>query len=114
MLARVLTILSLWVKLIFWYLFLLITAKQKKAVLLLPSFAGYGGTKTYFFFLIEFLSKNHYTITVLLTKEQCDKEVMALQALYPFTILEQEFEVTNSRFTGTIFYKRNQEYFITI
>ena len=112
MLARFITILFLWVKLLFWYLFLLITAKQKKAVLLLPSFAAYGGTKTYFFSLVEFLSKNNYLITVMLLKHQCDEEVMALRALYPFTILEQEFEVIPTRFTGTIFYKRNQEYFI--
>lgn len=112
MLARLITILFLCVKLIFWYLFLLITTKQKKTVLLVPSFDAFGGTKTYFFSLVAFLSNNHFSVTVMLTKEQCDAEVIALQAKYPFTIIEQEFEVIPTNFTGTIFYKRNQEYFI--
>ena len=112
MVARFITILFLSAKLILRYFFLLITSKQKRGVLVLPSFGAYGGTKTYFISLIEFLSKNNFRISVMLKKNQLDVEVMATQALYPFTIIEQEFEVIPTKFTGTVFYKRNQEYFI--
>jgi glycosyltransferase involved in cell wall biosynthesis len=112
MLARFFTILLLSFKFVFWYLLLLFSGKQKKAVLLVPSFGDFGGTKTYFFYLIEFLYKKNYLIHVMLTKSQCDEDVMALQAQYPFTIHALNFQLSATQFEGTLFYKRNQEYFI--
>ena len=99
-------------KLSFYYFRLLLTQKQKKSILVLPSFGAFGGTKTYFFYLIEFFHRKKYSIHVILTKRQCDADVIELKAKYPFTIHELDFNIIPTAFTGTIFYKRNQEYFI--
>ncbi len=112
MVARFCVILFLFIKLIFWYLVLLFTPKKSKSILLMPCFDEFGGTRTYFFYLVEFLSKKGYSIVAMLKKNQCDQDVMALQAQYPFTIEEINFELYKSSFAGTVFYKKNQEDFI--
>lgn len=78
----------------------------------MPCFDESGGTRTYFFYLVEFLSKKGYSIVAMLEKKQCDDEVLTLQAQYPFIIEEINIELYKSGFTGTIFYKKNQEDFI--
>ena len=112
MVVRLIIIFFLFLKSIFWYLVLLFTPKKNQSILLVPSFTNYGGTRTYFFYLIEFLSKKNYSIVVMLTKKQCDEEVLALQARYPFTIYQLDFDVIRTKFEGTIFYQKNQEYFV--
>lgn len=110
--GRFLIIFFLSLRLIFWYCLVLVTPKKRRSILLVPSFAEYGGTRTYFFYLIEFLSKKNYTVTVMLTKSQCDEEVLGLQAQYPFIIQQLEFDVIRTKFEGTVFYQKNQDYFI--
>lgn len=112
MINVVIRIFVLFLKVSFNYFRLFLTVKQNKLILVLPSFGRSGGTKTYFFYLIEFLSKRDYSINVMLTKNQCDADVLALQAQYPFRIDILDFEIIPTRFTGTIFYKKNHEYFI--
>ena len=46
---------------------------------------------------------------MLLTKTQCDGEVMALQVQYPFTIDELTFPSERTKFEGTLFYKKNHD-----
>ena len=112
MIFRYLFIVFLSVRLIYSYLLVLFVGKRKKSILLVPSFAAFGGTRTYFIYLIEFLSQRDYSIVVMLTEMQCDAQVVALQAQFKFTIHKLEFEITPTHFTGTVFYKRNQLYFI--
>ena len=112
MLGRVIIIVFLSLRLIFWYCVLLATPKKGRSILLIPSFTEYGGTRTYFFYLIEFLFKKNYTVIVMLTKNQCDEGVLALQKKYPFTIHEMNFALCKSSFLGTVFYKKNQQDFI--
>lgn len=112
MLGRFVVILFLLIKAAFWYLLVLTTRKKKQSVLVVPSFTKYGGTRTYFFYLIEFLAQKNYSISVMLTKSQCDEEVKALQGKYNFSIQETAFIPIRTTFEGTVFYKKNQEYFI--
>ena len=45
----------------------------------------------------------------MLTENQCDDEVIALQNAYPFAIEDMNFQLYKSSFAGTIFYKKKQE-----
>ena len=112
MLGRVVLIFFLFVRLFFWYCLVIVTPKKRRSILLIPSFTEYGGTRTYFFYLIEYLFKKNYLVTVMLTKSQCDEEVQALQAQYPFIIQPLKFDVIRTKFEGTVFYQKNQDYLI--
>ena len=94
------------------YLLLLVTKKRSQSCLVYADFGKSGGTRTYFFYLVEYLSARQFDIKVMLTKEQCDDEVMALQSKFPFVIQLVDFEIQRTKFEGTVFYKKNQENFI--
>ena len=112
MLRRIIIIFFLFIQLACVYALLVLTKKRKRSWLVIPEFEKFGGTKTYFFSLIEFLSKKNFDITVMLRRDQCDDEVIALQNRYPFTIEEINFKLYKSSFAGTFFYKKKQEEFI--
>jgi len=112
MINRAIKIGYYFVKAIVVYLLLLLTRKKAKSCLIHAHFTSSGGTRTYFFSLVEYLSKKHYNITVLLKKEQIDNEILELQIRFPFEIREINFDLQSNRFTGTVFYKKNQDDFI--
>ncbi len=112
MIKRFFIIVYLLMKAMIAYLLLLFTRKRLQSCLVHADFGKSGGTRTYFFSLIEYLSLKKLNITVLLTKEQCDEEVVALQSNFLFVIQEINFELQPTIFKGTVFYKRNQKNFI--
>ncbi len=109
MFGRLIKIACLFPKLVLAYIFLLLKNKDPKKCLVYASFLKSGGTRTYFFSLIEFLSRKKIGITVVLSREQCDAEILELQSQFPFTIREINFQPHRATFTGTIFYKKKQE-----
>jgi len=58
---------------------------DKNKVVLLADFGKYGGTRTYFVALLEFLYKNSYDVTVLLKEGQLDNELNCLLIRYNFS-----------------------------
>ena len=52
--------------------------KNRERILLLAEFAEYGGTRTYFKQLINYLFENNYIVFVALTEDQLDEEIKKL------------------------------------
>ncbi len=109
MLGRFIRIAGLLIRLAVSYISLLLVRKKYKSCLVHAHFEKSGGTRTYFFHLIEYLSRNKFEINVLLAKGQADDEITEFQLKYPFTILEQNFKIQKTKFTGTIFYKKTRK-----
>lgn len=109
MTGRFFTITYYMIQAIVAYLLLICTKKKQQHCLVQANFGKSGGTRTYFFYLIEYLSRRQLHLTVMLTKNQYDNEVIALQSKFPFKKEEMNFELQRTTFNGTVFYKKTQE-----
>lgn len=50
---------------------------MKKSIVVIPEFDKFGGTRTYFFQLINFLKENSFNVIIALEKSKIDDEVMS-------------------------------------
>ncbi|TXB63795.1 glycosyltransferase family 4 protein [Phaeodactylibacter luteus] len=95
------------VNLIYLYVYTGILVKKSKRVLLVPEFGKYGGTRTYFFSLLEFLKEQNYDVTVELSEEQQDDEVLKQLSTYGFKYINQEYDFGRIAFNEKLFSKFN-------
>ena len=75
-------------------------------------FLNAGGTRTYFFSLIEFLSLHEYEIVVLMESDQYDEEIKTLQHKHPFKVELKNFDFRKTVFTKRLISRQNLSEFI--
>ncbi|HOS39132.1 MAG TPA: glycosyltransferase family 4 protein [Spirochaetota bacterium] len=66
---------------------LLLVNTNKNKILLIPEFGKFGGTKTYFLQLLEYYSKLHYEVVILLQQDQMDDDIIDAIALYDYCVV---------------------------
>ncbi|MCW3090864.1 MAG: hypothetical protein JWP81_1933 [Ferruginibacter sp.] len=94
------------------YLRLCCTKRQAKACIVHAHFGKLGGTRTYFYSLIEYLSAKQFDITVLVSRDQCDEELLQFQSMVPFSMEQIDFEFNRTTFAGNIFNKNNRRHLL--
>jgi len=55
-------------------------------ILLVPEFSSFGGTRSYFIYLLKFYSSQNYDIAITLSKYQLDNEIKSLLKHYKYRI----------------------------
>jgi glycosyltransferase involved in cell wall biosynthesis len=103
---------KLLLKNIILYFTILVEKKNEKSCLIIADFGVYGGTKTYFINLLDYLNANGYNITALLSKEQIDDEIKLLQSNFRFEIELLEFDIWRTHFKAPIRNKLNKQYLL--
>lgn len=94
-------------KLIYLIILSKLTRKIKNSVFLIADFGQFGGTRTYFFYLIRLLSKLGYTVTVELSSEQKDEDVLNLLQQTGSKFISKEYDFGNIYFNNNFFSKFN-------
>lgn len=95
---------------IFLYVSSLIQKKNQNSCLLIADFGDFGGTKTHFISLLNYLNSNGYHITILLSKNQLDEEIKAIQLKLKFQIELHCFDIWRTKFTCTNKFQKNLLY----
>lgn len=55
-------------------------------ILLVPEFSSFGGTRSYFIYLLEFYSSLNYDVVIVLSKCQLDNEIKSLLKHYKYRV----------------------------
>ncbi|MCX6300302.1 MAG: glycosyltransferase family 4 protein [Bacteroidetes bacterium] len=99
-------------KTILVYFSLILIRKKEKSCLIIADFGVYGGTKTYFISLLDYLSVNGYNITALLSTKQIDEEIKTLQLKFRFEIELLDFDIWRTHFKAPIRNKLNKQFLL--
>ncbi len=81
--------------------------KEPRKILVVPEFDKFGGTRTYFFSLLDFLHLQNYQVVILLYPSQIDNEVIEKAKQYNFTIHENQYYFGRIAFHEKVFTKFN-------
>ena len=57
-----------------------------KKILLVPEFSSFGGTRSYFIYLLKFYSSKNYHVAIALSKYQLDNEIKSLLKHYKYRV----------------------------
>ncbi len=79
-------------KLLYHLLALRFRRHHQSNILLVAEFGKTGGTRTYFFYLMEFLYKQKANVTLLVNGSAKDDEVLLVLKKYNFKTLETNFD----------------------
>jgi len=90
-------------KLIFLYIIILCSKKQKNKILLLPEFTKSGGCRTYFFYILEYFYNNKFKVIVLLNEKDIDLEISDILQKYQFEIELIYFKYKDFKFENFFF-----------
>ena len=79
-------------KIIYKLFILRIIQKKPNNILVVAEYGNYGGTRTYLFYLLKFFYSYGANVTLLLSADQKDDELLCLLKVYNFKTLETNFD----------------------